>query len=185
MSTVGSIIKEYPPQEHQLSHDSRPLAAGVSAVRQRIKDDAIKTTSKPTKVQHLGAFLRFHKFFLPDSKWCCVLRRWLHWTPCWNTAGFKTNDKCESSLNYFSFLSLNKDHHDLYTYSLVMVASDMHVNMVVVTYVENTLVQIAMFGCTLKKVMTVLAKLAIVYTDFLLLFFLRLSAFHRRNIWEI
>ena len=44
-----------------------------------------------------------------------------------------------------------------------MVASDMHVNMVVVTYVENTLVQIAMFGCTLKKVMTVLVQAVCVH----------------------
>ena len=50
MSTLGSSIKEYPPLEHTLSHDSNPQAARISAVRQKIKDDAVQTLTKPTKV---------------------------------------------------------------------------------------------------------------------------------------
>ena len=45
-----STVKEYPPEHHALSHDSNPLAAGVSAVKQKIKDDTVKTFTKPTKV---------------------------------------------------------------------------------------------------------------------------------------
>ena len=36
--------------EHALSHDSNPQAARISAVRQKIKDDAIQSLTKPTKV---------------------------------------------------------------------------------------------------------------------------------------
>ena len=50
MSTLGATIKEYPPVEHTLSHDSNPQAARISAVRQKIKDDAVQSLTKPTKV---------------------------------------------------------------------------------------------------------------------------------------
>ena len=62
MSTLGGAIKEYPPENHALSHDSNPLAASVSSVRQKIKDAAVNSLNKPTKVttQHYVAVLLFY-----------------------------------------------------------------------------------------------------------------------------
>ena len=47
---LDSQVKDYPPEEHALSHDSNPLAAGLSLVRQKIKDDAVQSNTKPTQV---------------------------------------------------------------------------------------------------------------------------------------
>ena len=50
MTTLGSDIKDYPPDDHTLSHDSNPLAASISAVRQKIKNAAVSSLGKPNKV---------------------------------------------------------------------------------------------------------------------------------------
>ena len=50
MSTLDSCVKDYPPDEHILSHESNPLAAGVSVVKQKIKDDASQSNSKPSQI---------------------------------------------------------------------------------------------------------------------------------------
>ena len=43
-------MKEYPPEHHALSHESNPLAAQVSLVRQKIKDDAKVTNPSLSKI---------------------------------------------------------------------------------------------------------------------------------------
>ena len=50
MVTVDKKVKQYPPMYHQLSHDSNPMAASVSQVREKVKDLAKTTLNKPTKV---------------------------------------------------------------------------------------------------------------------------------------
>ena len=50
-----SMVKEYPPSEHQLSHDSNPMAASISQARQKVKSDAVLTNNKPSQVQFLAS----------------------------------------------------------------------------------------------------------------------------------
>jgi len=50
MTTLGSDIKDYPPDDHTLSHDSNPLAASISAVRQKLKNAAVSSLGKPNKI---------------------------------------------------------------------------------------------------------------------------------------